>query len=294
MSDKTCPKFYCINLESSADRKDRMIKRFELANITDYKFVAAADKNNSQVDYYTEGSNFVSDGYANHYFTIDQWRKDMACYASHFLAIKEFLKTDAVEAIICEDDILFNHKFMEMFNNIRPGLDPHYQILMLCYMTCSPFDNTIVNQTFKIPAHEHSPIWGAQCYLISRQYAEEVIKLYDLPLTKLRQYEGKITSEIILRRSKGYIAVTPLVIEDCISSVRAVQDCPYHLKHFCFWPWAEYAASDFSQESPLRHLSVEMAWPGYFTLFNLPYNSCNTNINLQLQEFNQLYYSNQK
>jgi hypothetical protein len=107
--------------------------------------------------------------------------------------------------------------------------------------------------------------WGAQCYLISREYAVKVLSLFDYPFDILMEKydENKISSEIILRRSNGYMSASPIVIEDCISSDRAPQDIPFHLKHFCFWDYSNFSNSDPLRLSPLAHKIPRDAWENY-------------------------------
>ena len=73
----------------------------------------------------------------------------------------------------------------------------------------------------------------------------------------------KLSSEIILRNSNGYMAAVPLVIEDCISSDRAIQDIPYHVRHFCYWNYSNNNLSDPGGLSPLKNMSPSDAWEDY-------------------------------
>lgn len=118
--------------------------------------------------------------------------------------------------------------------------------------------------------------WGAQCYYITLEYAQQVIKEFDHPFVQLienseraRQMlinDTKITSEITIRTSDGFKTSIPLVIEDCINSVRAPQDVPYHLRAFCRWNWNNYNKCDPNRLSPLADMKATDAWIGY------PYN----------------------
>jgi hypothetical protein len=90
-----------------------------------------------------------------------------------------------------------------------------------------------------------------------------VLKTYDRPLDEIVFDNGKLTSEVVIRRSNGCMARYPLVIEDCIDSVRAPQDLPFHMKHFCHWDWHNYSLSDLKCESPLASLTTDKAWKDY-------------------------------
>lgn len=253
--------FYCINVKNDTSpvskfRKEHMIRRFKLAAIKKYKFVKAIEYQSSATDFYTDG---CEPWYQNQ----DQWLKDVACYASHLLAIKEFIKSGKNEAVICEDDILFCDDFMDKLNQLKSNLAQDYNLLTLTYMITDPIRTELKDGMFRMPDLDNNPVWGAQAYLITRKYALEVIELYDKPLKE------KVTSEIIIRNSKGYIAAEPLVIEDCISSIRAPQDCPFHIKQFCYWDFNKFARSDFDQQSPLQHCNKDMAWPSFYWTFGL-------------------------
>lgn len=112
-----------------------------------------------------------------------------------------------------------------------------------------------------------------QCYYITSAYALQIVEQFDHPLSilveksslasNMLKEEKKITSELFTRTSGGYMTSIPLVIEDCISSCRAPQDIPYHLRHFCRWNWNNYSKCDSQRESPLADMQPSDAWPGY-------------------------------
>jgi hypothetical protein len=220
-------------------------------------FVDATDTSSNLVNYYIHNC-------CNWYNTETQLRKDAACYASHIKALRLFLETsDANACVICEDDILFHNNFLTLFQNILDNLPSDTPLVTLAWMISGPVDQTVVNSYFwKIDPEN---VWGAQCYYITREYAMDAIDKFDRKFNSLvLTYDlDKVTSEIIIRKSGGYMVTVPLVIEDCIDSDRAPQDLPYHEKHWCYWDYNNYDASDFDYQSPLIELSVNSCWTGY-------------------------------
>lgn len=261
---------FCINMPSSTERHARMEQRFASAGIGDVIFVKATSYESGLVDYYAKGS-------TSWYSDPIQWRKDLACYASHLLAVRLFLATNASHGLICEDDILFRNDFRDHFDVLYQNLPEGAPLLSLSYMATTPFDTTpqtlqgvtpdeLVDEPGLLWKYPPENVWGAQCYLISREYAQKVLATFDLPIRELSEY-GNLTSEIILQRSNGYLSAIPLVIEDCIDSVRKPLDIPYHLKHFCYWDWENYSESDPDRESPLALVDPDRAWFTYPCLF---------------------------
>lgn len=250
---------FCINLPTSVDRRNKMAKRFERAGFDQQHvhFVDAAGRDSGLVEYYTAGVEPWSDNV--------QWKKDIACFASHLLAVRSFLATNAEYGFICEDDILFQNDFMEDFGEIFETLPEELPLLSFTYMASGTFDLDSEGSPYycKFPKGD---VWGAQFYMISRKYAMEVISRFDRPLRELEEY-GKLSSEIILMESNGYLLIRPLVIEDCIGSDRKNNDIVYHMKHFCFWRWENFSQSDLEHESPLMNMDPENCWSIYGQLF---------------------------
>jgi GR25 family glycosyltransferase involved in LPS biosynthesis len=251
---------FCINLLSSTKRRVRMINRFARAGFVSehIHFINATRHDSGLVDYYVEGTEPWNDN-------VEQWRKDMACFASHLLAVRAFLASGSDYGFICEDDILFQNDFRSDFHDIYDEMPEGFPLLSFSYMATQDFDLDSANSPLYCE-YPHNAVWGAQFYMISKDYAKEVISKFDRPLRELTQY-GHLSSEIILSESSGYLLIRPLVIEDCISSDRRSVDNPYHMKHYCFWRWNNFSDSDVEKESPLIHVSIDKSWSIYGTLF---------------------------
>ncbi len=252
---------YCVNLITSTERREKMIQRFEKTGFKNYTFVDAIPK----------GSELLKKYYDNiecWYSDKELWLRDISCFASHVLAVRKFVESGANLGLICEDDILFRNNFFQLLEKYISVIGDNFNLLSLCYMISGAVDQTPMFQKdsgiWKI---DTLYTWGAQCYLLQRDYATRILKLYDRHFSEIRyDYDNKIhkiTSEILLRRSNGYMVATPLVIEDCISSDRATKDIPYHVKHYVHWGFKNYNLCDPDCKSPLRNLTQKDGWLNY-------------------------------
>lgn len=237
-SDLSFPSIYCINLKTSKQRCERMEQRFKQRNFIDaVTFVEAIPRESYLVDYYTQQM-------TPPFYSKYKWRGEIACFASHLKAIREFVTHSSSGedyALICEDDILchndFLRRYVEMINNAPPSTPLillGYMIEKkdgLCWAGVEPEKCNLITLT------KH--IWGAQMYLISKEYAVKALSLYDRPLVEVES--TLLTSEVIIQESGGMLVYPPMVIEDCIDSDRAPEDLPYHKKHFDSWGRNNYS-----------------------------------------------------
>lgn len=283
--------FYIINMPKSVERKARMTKRMEKIGLKDVNFVTAYDTSSEEVK-------FLGGNAKPWYTDVNQWKRDLACMASHLEALKVFLSSKHRVAVICEDDILFHNSFVRLGNLLIASMPAGTPLLTFGYFLTQGIDQTYIH---KVPEAVHdaelpalwsvealaahgrkdakepmvSPAiphglwkmdkdytWFAGCYFITRQWAAKMYRELHEPVKE------KITSEEILRRSSqngppGLISAVPLVVEDSISSDRAPQDLPYHVKHNSRWQYSNYSDSDPDQLSPLAKLKPENAHPGF-------------------------------
>ena len=240
------PRIYCINLKTSTDRRERMENRFEHHGLLEaVTFVEAIPRNSPLVTYYAQ--NLTCPAYGQ-----TKWRGELACYASHLKAIRQFLHDGGDFALICEDDILLHNNFLGRYVDMITNTPPGTSLITMSYM----MENTGVTKwAGKQPEKKNllviDPVytWGAQIYLISQRYAFEVLTTYDKPFYEV--CNPLKTSEVIIRESKGLRAYPPLAIEDGIDSDREPADLPYHHKHFKFWGYSNYSKSEKEHISPL-------------------------------------------
>lgn len=259
---------FCLNMKSSTQRKERMQKRFQLHNLTPYvTYIDGITANSTLVDYYLQDMD--ADVLCNIYFSVNQARKDAACFATHIKAVRTFLEMSGKDGcIICEDDILFHNDFQVLLQDIMENVPADIPCISFSWMISDAIDQTFVGinpekeNLWNINPHV---TWGAQCYYISTEYALKVIHHYDHEFWMLRTVfnRNKITSEIIIQLSEGYMVSHPLVIEDCIDSDRAPQDLAFHARHWIYWRYKNFTTSDPEQLSPLKYMSKADAWEKY-------------------------------
>lgn len=234
---------YCVNLETSKGRHDRMKRRFDYHNLN-AKFVKALPYNSSLLDYYLQGMNDAP--------RDDKSMRGFACYASHLKAVREMVSDSCEAAIICEDDVLIRNDFKEKLEQVLENA-PKKHLITLCYMmerfdrvTFVGHDSSLKNILTVDPEYT----WGAQGYYLSKDYAIKLLTTYDRPWNQV-VYPHQCPENFI-RLSDGYMAYPPLVIEDGIDSDRASEDLPYHHHHFRFWGYENYNETEEEHISPLK------------------------------------------
>lgn len=124
----------------------------------------------------------------------------VACLIGHLSVIRAFVGTGAPRGCILEDDVLFRDDFAERLDQL-----PEANIVQL----------------YSMSGYEHTKtgpdIYGAQGYVISRDYAQRCLQRYDRPL---RYWDDGLfrTAEAILMYSDGIVLGSePLVVEDGLS-----------------------------------------------------------------------------
>ena len=243
------PNLYCINLKHRNDRKNKMIERFKNRNIYDkIIFIDAVNKNSDIIKYY-----------ANTYGDFDSInRGEYACFASHLKALKVYLENidDKNEtAIICEDDVLLHNDFVNNLKIIIDDLPKDFTACSLCYFPIDKDKYVKISSNLKQMGLDN--IWGTQMYLISKKYALECLFRYDQPNFGIDDDKDEIdneeversdedpsrTSEVILRKSLGYLSIPMLAIEECEDSdIRKVNsDFLSHTLAFCKLDYEDYS-----------------------------------------------------
>ena len=250
------PRIYCINLRSSEERRKRMIQRFSHHNLLDrVTFVDAVSRDSGLVDHY--GHHILDPR------NIKKHRNEVACFASHLKAIRQFLeetsKTEDEGAIICEDDVLLSNDFLKRYNETFANIPDNSPLIALGYIIWHWSGYKWAgNKPDQLNLCKITPenTWGAQMYWISRKYAVKALEIYDKPLQFL---SGHLTSELIIRFSEGYIAYPPLAIEDSIdSSIRPTQDMEVHYRTQSRWGYSNYSDTETVHLSPLAPVELRV------------------------------------
>lgn len=232
----TLPHVYCINLRSSSGRRARSVRRFRHHRLG-VTIVTAIPRTSPLVEYYAYGVTPADNR--------SKQLGEIACYASHLKAIRQFLHDGGDEAFICEDDVLLHNDFAARWADVVANRPPGTPLVTLTYM----MTQWETMEWRGVTPHRHNLIsvdpihtWGAQMYWITRDYALQVLLDRDRPFSRVTGSE--ITSESIIRSSSGLMVYPPLVIEDGIDSDREPDDLPFHHPHFHHWGYSNYTATE--------------------------------------------------
>lgn len=211
------PSHYVVSVKNAKDRRASIISKL-IKNNLNYKIVDAYVPTDDLIlNYYGKNKDMI----------FGKWGFGaslggvVCCMASHFKALKEIIKQEDEIAVIIEDDILFRKDYSERIRQI-----------LIKYSETETFPN-LITYTFsgglaqgdQLIGDKINKCWSTIGYLITKKYAEDVIKTYDktheeldlilnldgLP-TALDQYGA--SSELIVMKSGGLICGVPLVIED--------------------------------------------------------------------------------
>lgn len=249
---------YCVNLASSIQRKERMVARFTLHDLMkNVTFIEATRADDPILKYYLGKFNDPLIGKTCYGWStphgFNQANLDTGCYVSHLRAIKLFLDTNTTSpgCLVCEDDILLHNNFREEAEKLLTSIDDY--LITFTYMLSAQPDKTLYGIHNNLLKIHPTQTWGTQCYYVPRIYAQEVIKKYDKPVDIVSNETGvdKVTSEIFVQKSNGYMAAQPIIIEDCIDSDRSPESIPYHMNFWARLDCENFATSDPNRLSPL-------------------------------------------
>ncbi len=244
---------YCVNLRRSVDRRERMTRRFTQQRLlTRAYFIDGVDADCALIDYYAQG---VPDAHET------RVRRELGCTAGHLKALRAFLEcTDASSArgaIICEDDVLLHNEFAVRCAAVLANAPADARIVSLANLKRT--DETI-QWAGRAPERQNlcrteSPIWGAQMYWVSREWALALLRRYDRPYAEhpdRDEYGGRFwTNEKFLHTADTYCAWPLLGLEEVVASdIRDRDDLLYHAEHLEGWGYENYSAAE------RRHLSA--------------------------------------
>lgn len=108
-------KFYCINLERRADRRQRCQKIADDLGI-ELEFIAAVDGSKSEIFDSKEYNRKI-----RNIFYEPLKGGEIACCLSHLKAYEKFLSSDAEFAVILEDDFCPEKEFLPFINQLANG-----------------------------------------------------------------------------------------------------------------------------------------------------------------------------
>lgn len=316
---------YCINMPTSTDRLARMQERFKVTGLTNINIVVAETPDTVEYytagmrdwydnPYFKGKDQFRKDAacYASHMKAIKTFVQskqkycliceDDVLFHNNFIPILtdiiENNPADLISLSYMLGGTMNNHEYIYRCpDKLQKSRVKKETWSVEDQVTIKEFTHQKYNIEQLKPISNSDDIyhglwyidpistWGAQCYFISAQYAQQVLEEFDHSFLYLSENselamqmlinDTKITSEIVIRTSKGFKTSIPLVIEDCINSVRAPQDVPYHLRAFCRWNWNNYSKCDRDRLSPLAEMKATDAWIGY------PYNISTDDIQIE-------------
>lgn len=169
------PHIYCLNYNNPV-RRASMEARFKQVGITDYTFNSGVSVEDPRINQTTD-SNI---------------KRCNSCMFGHLDMIRDFLYNSSDPyAIFCEDDILIDADFMNKiglvikdFNKLKLDV-----LLLGCLISHVISDNVYygnsyvahyayVSGPFKYFDYPPETVWGTQMYMITRNYARELINTY--------------------------------------------------------------------------------------------------------------------
>jgi glycosyl transferase family 25 len=179
---------YVINLKSRKDRRDYIVKQLK-DNKIKYELIEAVD--GSVVDF---------EELVNTPKQVPITKNEMGATISHLNAIKHWLETsDSDYGFIIEDDLSFEtvDYWDFTFTEFLDSVDRDFDILQLCII----HNYNIVKKLHIREAGD----WSAACYIITRKWAESLIKKH-WDGKKYRLYKGNmsVADALIYEKAKSY------------------------------------------------------------------------------------------
>lgn len=166
---KGFPKIHALSLEEGIKRRENFIKQAKELDL-DYHI--------TEVKRYPDCGTVVEGNVYEHllHFSPDQSKTTVAVSANHIRMIRNWLRTsnsDERFAIFCEDDISFEtvEHWPFTWKEFEKIIPEDTKILQLCLIKGDlDYDLKL------IPRNQWH--WGANAYLVSREYAERIVRRY--------------------------------------------------------------------------------------------------------------------
>lgn len=171
MNSKILQNIWVINLDKSTDRIDKIKKNFSSLGLSFNRFSAIYGKNLSK-NSINEVSTKICHTFLCNYSML-------GCALSHITLWKQLLNSNEEYYLICEDDIVFDKKTIEIINKLEPFIKKFdidfINLNCVNYGGCS-FIKTI----FTIDEYEFGkPIFplGFTSYILTKKGAEKLINI---------------------------------------------------------------------------------------------------------------------
>lgn len=227
------PTIFCINLDRSRDRRDRMTKRFESLNLK-YQFVKGCDYRDpasAPTDMLHADWTRLVMGYK----TPEQYAAERFCLMSHLLAVRQFVESGEEKGIIMEDDVCFHRDFIGMYSRLSRNIPEGTGIVLLSHMVENYKSGVAewVGDDYNLLKVNPKALWGAQAYLIDRSKAESILDRFK---SEPRSDMDYILSETIFRIEGTLVAYPVLLIEESLdSNIQTHGELLRHIQIFNKW-----------------------------------------------------------
>jgi GR25 family glycosyltransferase involved in LPS biosynthesis len=214
---------YCINLEDSIERRNRVTRRFAALGLLDrVRFVTAVGPDSEVVTEHVKNFGLPEPSARR--------RRELAAALSHLRVIETFLgepSENTGSAIVFEDDVLLHEEWNVRLERTLANLPVTVPVCALGYLPNSGFKSNWVGVDplkRNLIAMTPGKAWGAMAYWISRDFAEEIRNEFD-EIAK----GPNLLAEHLMWRVGGCIAQPPLVIEDGLdSTIRSESELAKH------------------------------------------------------------------
>lgn len=154
-----------LSVKTATDRREKIATQLDSSKIPEWSFFDALDKDNLDID-------FDYDGFKNKYHREPLFG-EISALASHIKIIKDFIKSDATNLLVLEDDLVIDPYFkFELAIELMELCKIPYLKLYTRYYTPSKYINSFGR--FSIYRAKWPPL-GAQAYVFSKACAYEFI-----------------------------------------------------------------------------------------------------------------------
>ena len=141
----------------------------------------------------------------------------IAATIGHIRAMKQLVEDGSAWGIIIEDDVRFHKDFTRIANILESSV-ADADIVSLGYVN---FPHGTVDMIDDIPiiknVHLSNP-WGAQCYMITRQYAQHLVNLFYDVDDLYTPYKGHFVTDWVLfdpiLGCRRHTLVKPIAVEE--------------------------------------------------------------------------------
>jgi GR25 family glycosyltransferase involved in LPS biosynthesis len=140
----------------------------------------------------------------------------LAATIGHIRAMKQLYDDGAPWGIIIEDDVRFHKRFNETVAKLESSVTDA-DIVSLGFVNFPTGSLDVLNGVTLIKNVELSNPWGAQCYMITREYAKHLVDTFSGP-DLYEPYKGNFVTDWVLfdpiLGCRRHTLVLPIAVED--------------------------------------------------------------------------------